>query len=281
MDGGGGHCLCGRIAFHFDGVPNWQAHCHCESCRRNCAAPMTSFFGIDHGKWRWTGDAPALYASSPGVRRYFCPHCGTPMAYESDRWPHERHFYAATLDDPSAFQPTEHVNWNEHLPWAAPADRLPRRYVPRRFEAGQDAQPLLALIRDSFAFMAGRIDPPSSADRLTAEDLAAEAQRSEIWLLEELGAPVACVILSARKGALYVGKLAVAATHRRQGLARQLIGHAVARAQALALPQLELQVRVELTENHAAFVAMGFRKVGESAHPGYHRSTSYTYALAV
>ncbi|MFN7434077.1 MAG: N-acetyltransferase, partial [Betaproteobacteria bacterium] len=39
---------------------------------------------------------------------------------------------------------------------------------------------------------------------------------------------------------------------------------------------LELQTRIELTENHATFAALGFAKVAETAHPGYARPTSIT-----
>jgi ribosomal protein S18 acetylase RimI-like enzyme len=92
---------------------------------------------------------------------------------------------------------------------------------------------------------------------------------------------VACVFLTPQPGALYVGKLAVAASHRGQGLARRLIDLAEARARVLRLPVLELQTRVELVENQAAFRAMGFEEVGRTAHPGYDRPTSITYRRPV
>ena len=56
-----GHCLCGAVAYEFDGPENWTGYCHCESCRRNCSAPVTAFFAIPDGSWRWTGAAPAIY----------------------------------------------------------------------------------------------------------------------------------------------------------------------------------------------------------------------------
>lgn len=122
-----GHCLCGAVRFEFDSAPLWQAHCHCESCRRNCAAPFTSFLGVADGSWRWIAAAPGIYISSPGVERMFCATCGTPMAYRSVDFPGETHFYAATLDDPTDYTPQEHVHWDEHLPWLSISDNLPRR----------------------------------------------------------------------------------------------------------------------------------------------------------
>lgn len=138
--------------------------------------------------------------------------------------------------------------------------------------------PILALLQGAFAYMDGRIDPPSSLRDLTAEALMRQAQVGEIWVI---GAPVACVFLTPKPGALYVGKLAVADTCRGQGLARRLIDLAEARAREMGLPALELQVRVELVENQAAFVAMGFVEVTRTAHPGYQRPTSITCRRAV
>lgn len=138
--------------------------------------------------------------------------------------------------------------------------------------------PILALLHQAFAFMEGRIDPPSSLRDLTPEALARQAEVGEIWVI---GAPVACVFLTPKPGALYVGKLAVAEAWRGRGLARQLIEVAEARAREMGLPALELQTRVELVENQAAFQAMGFVEVGRTAHPGFDRPTSITYRRAV
>jgi ribosomal protein S18 acetylase RimI-like enzyme len=62
-----------------------------------------------------------------------------------------------------------------------------------------------------------------------------------------------------------------------RGLGRRMVAATEARARALGLPVVELQVRVELVENHAAFQAMGFEQVGETAHPGFARATSFTF----
>ena len=127
--------------------------------------------------------------------------------------------------------------------------------------------------------MQGRIDPPSSMLRLTAEALAAQSRTAEIWAIGH--PPHACVILTPKADALYIGKLAVAADHRRKGLARALIDLAESRARALGLPGLELETRVELVGNQATFVALGFVESARTAHPGYDRPTSITYRRAV
>lgn len=121
-----GHCLCGDVSFEYEGPENWRGHCHCESCRRNTASPFTSFLGVAKAAYRYTGKPPAVYESSPGVRRLFCTNCGSPVAYESDRWPEEIHFYAAGLEKPEAYVPDFHVHWAEKMPWIELDDDLPK-----------------------------------------------------------------------------------------------------------------------------------------------------------
>lgn len=121
-----GRCLCGGVRFEYDGEELFRGHCHCDSCRRQTASPFTTFMGVANGTWRWTGETPKVFESSPGQKRHFCGTCGAPVAYSSTRWPDEIHFYAALLDDPQSFAPNEHYHWEERLHWAAPTDTLPK-----------------------------------------------------------------------------------------------------------------------------------------------------------
>lgn len=123
-----GHCLCGDVAFTYAGPQSWACYCHCDDCRRNCAAPLVAFIGVRLDDFSWQmahGDAPKFYASSPGVKRYFCDRCGTPMAFQADHYDGEIHLYAPTLDDPGQFQPEFHVHYREKLPWLHIGDDLP------------------------------------------------------------------------------------------------------------------------------------------------------------
>ena len=124
-----GRCLCGAVTFEYDGEVNWRGHCHCESCRRNCSAPMTTFFGVNNTQWRWTGEPPKAYRSSPKAMRYFCENCGTPMAYTHEKFDHETHFYAASLENPENFVPTVHFFYSEKLPWLLINDDLKKNPV--------------------------------------------------------------------------------------------------------------------------------------------------------
>ncbi len=146
--------------------------------------------------------------------------------------------------------------------------------TPTRLAPHDSALPqVLILIQSEFAYMDGLIDPPSSIHSTTLADL--QNPGVEVWAMGH--PPEACVILTPKPPALYIGKLAVAACVRRRRLATVLINHAETRARALHLTHLELQTRIELTANQTAFAAMGFVETARTAHKGYARPTSITY----
>ena len=121
-----GRCLCGAVGYEYRGPENWIAHCHCESCRRNTSSPFTTFIGVPRAAYRFTGIQPAIYNSSPGVRRLFCPKCGSPVAFDADSYPDEIHFYLAALEDASGLAPAQHVFAGEKVPWVELGDDLPK-----------------------------------------------------------------------------------------------------------------------------------------------------------
>ncbi|PJI84537.1 hypothetical protein BC777_3598 [Yoonia maricola] len=120
-----GNCLCGACRFELEGPHNWVGHCHCESCRKATASPMTTWIGHPNGAWRFVGTTPASYESSPGTTRGFCPTCGSPMFFRTTRFPDEVHFYAALLAEPDKVVPMAHYHADEKLSWLHLADRLP------------------------------------------------------------------------------------------------------------------------------------------------------------
>ena len=133
---------------------------------------------------------------------------------------------------------------------------------------------LLALLHRSFAYMDGRIDPPSSLHRLDPNSLAQKARFETLVVARHNNQIVGCMFCREEGAFLYVGKVAVEPEHQGKGLGRMLFDNAFQLAKQQGLMGLELECRVELTENHAAFEKMGFVKVGESAHDGFDRPTS-------
>ena len=68
-------------------------------------------------------------------------------------------------------------------------------------------------------------------------------------------------------------KLAVWPERQGQGTGHRLMQAAEDLARRSGLAALELETRIELTENHTTFAALGFVKTAELAHAGYDRPT--------
>jgi hypothetical protein len=97
---------------------------------------MVTWAGFREDAVTFAPAAPSEYASSPGVRRAFCPTCGTPLAFRGTRWPGEVHLPVATFDTPADLPPRAHTYVADKLPWVHLADGL------RQFQAtGGDAAP--------------------------------------------------------------------------------------------------------------------------------------------
>lgn len=135
---------------------------------------------------------------------------------------------------------------------------------------------LLGLLRESFAYMDARIDPPSSPARMGVDEFRAKAAAETLIIATEGPILIGCAFADLRDECIYVGKVAVARSARGKGVARAMFAAAEDLARRHGRKFLELQTRVELVENHDAFGALGFEKVAETAHPGYSRPTSVT-----
>ncbi len=137
---------------------------------------------------------------------------------------------------------------------------------------------VLALLRDAFAGMERRIDPPSSLGQLDLDGMVRKRRSERLILGRDDTDIVGCIFLAHRPDHAYAGKLAVAPPRRRQGIARALLAEAQRQADR---PVLRLQSRIELVENHALFLRCGFREVARTAHAGYDRPTSITFEKTV
>ena len=125
--------------------------------------------------------------------------------------------------------------------------------------------------------MDGRIDPPSSLLKLDVEKLRQKASDEVLVLAWDKIQLAGCVFAKPTRHSLYVGKLAVALEYRGLGISRRLIAACDSIAIERNLPSVELETRVELTENQSLFEYLGFERIEENAHEGFDRPTSYLY----
>jgi hypothetical protein len=114
-----GHCFCGGVRFEARGAPHFISNCHCESCRRASSAPSVTWAGFHDAQVTLAGDTLRAHASSPGVQRFFCGACGSPIAFRGEAWHGETHLTVCSFDDPASMAPTSDHFETEKLPWAA------------------------------------------------------------------------------------------------------------------------------------------------------------------
>ena len=99
-------------------------------------APVATFaaFGLDD----LTFDPPLDDGVSvnPGVTRWFCRACGSPLAGQYDYLPGQIYVSLGLIDQADALAPDRHSHAANALPWLHIADDLPRDAASRRDALG-------------------------------------------------------------------------------------------------------------------------------------------------
>jgi hypothetical protein len=132
-----GGCLCGAVRYRLSAPPTESTICHCTSCRRATGAPAVGWITCAIDKVEFTRGSLCEYRSSAPVLRGFCAACGTPLTWKHQNARGTLDLTTASLDDPRAFPPTEHLWVSEGVSWARFADGL-RKY-PRSRREGNPA----------------------------------------------------------------------------------------------------------------------------------------------
>lgn len=119
-----GGCLCGKVRYEASEAPEWIVHCHCQLCRRQTGAAFATFVLYRDGNLTWLHDKPAVYRSTPGVERGFCPTCGSAISFARPGRG-ETSVLVGSLDDPNAVHPSEHIFVEQRCTWLHMDDGLP------------------------------------------------------------------------------------------------------------------------------------------------------------
>ena len=122
-----GGCHCGRVRYvvvadRFDDV----AICHCTACRTTSGGTHMTWATVPAAAFRWTRGTPKPYRSSDHGTRWFCPDCGTQMAFATAKTPALIDIAVTTTGTPAAHPPTRHVWIKSKLPWVVPEPGLVR-----------------------------------------------------------------------------------------------------------------------------------------------------------
>jgi GNAT superfamily N-acetyltransferase len=132
---------------------------------------------------------------------------------------------------------------------------------------------LLELLRAAFAYQEHRINPPSSVYKLHVRSLAEKSSEEHLFLASVASELAGCVFAGGQPPLLYVSKLAVWPHLQGRGIGRRLMSAVEVFARQSGHMVLELETRIELTENHRTFESLGFNKTSEHAHEGYDHPT--------
>ena len=113
----GGSCLCGAVAFEFDGPALRMYHCHCSRCRRAVSAAYQTVLRVRASGFRWLAGAGNITGYSlPGTRFEcaFCSTCGSPAPWEREE---ELSVPAGCLDADPGVRPSEQIFTGSRAAW--------------------------------------------------------------------------------------------------------------------------------------------------------------------
>ncbi|HEY0107539.1 MAG TPA: GFA family protein [Rhizomicrobium sp.] len=120
-----GGCHCGALRYAVDGEVVRTVVCHCRACQRSLGAAFAVFANVAAGDFRYARGVPAVYRSTPQVRREFCGACGTQLVFRRDAAARIG-VNAATLDDPQQVKPDLHIWSGSDIGWFDTTDPAPR-----------------------------------------------------------------------------------------------------------------------------------------------------------
>jgi hypothetical protein len=103
-----GGCACGAIRYEIEGEPVFMNHCQCRDCQRKSGTGHGSYLTFPREGVKLEGEASQwdIVGDSGNVKtRAFCPTCGSPVYMTFAAMPGVFTVHAASLDDPSRYQP--------------------------------------------------------------------------------------------------------------------------------------------------------------------------------
>lgn len=121
-----GRCYCGGVALRMRNMPRTVAYCHCSDCRRWTGAPVAAFAAFAAGDLEADPPLGPARFEKPGIGRWFCERCGSPLAAIFDYLPGQVYVPLGLLDQAAELSPRLHCHSDARLPWLHIADDLDR-----------------------------------------------------------------------------------------------------------------------------------------------------------
>ena len=124
-----GGCACGSIRYEITAAPLLMAHCQCRDCQEQTGSGHASVLAFPKSAVHVSGRATEYVTTADSGKRKtraFCPVCGTPLYVLLDSMPDAFLVKAATLDDPTVFQPQMVLYTDRGHPWDHLDQALPK-----------------------------------------------------------------------------------------------------------------------------------------------------------
>ena len=115
-----GGCACGAIRYECSAEPAFSWNCHCRDCQRASGSTFCPVLYVPRSALTISGHSKyydVQAESGNKVSRGFCSHCGSPVFILAELVPDLQGLWAASLDNPSLFQPQVHVWTDRAQPW--------------------------------------------------------------------------------------------------------------------------------------------------------------------
>ncbi|MEM7506678.1 MAG: GFA family protein [Pseudomonadota bacterium] len=126
-----GRCYCGATHIQSAAGPLTVAYCHCADCRRWTGAPVAAFAAVPAEDFTLDPD-PGAHSATPGVDRWNCAKCGSPLAARFDYLPEQIYIPIGVIDQAADLPPALHSHADNCLPWLNLQDNLPRHSATAR-----------------------------------------------------------------------------------------------------------------------------------------------------
>jgi hypothetical protein len=108
----------------FSAAPRTVAYCHCADCRRWTGGAVGTFAAFDDSALE--GELGPGFSCHPGVERWNCRACGSPLAARFDYLPGQVYVPLGILDQAAGLAPQIHCHAESRLPWLHIQDGLER-----------------------------------------------------------------------------------------------------------------------------------------------------------
>jgi len=122
-----GSCLCGAIQYEATAVGPINV-CHCKRCRKASGTAFNAIVPVNAADFRFLSGEDSLtkFESSPGVGRYFCKVCASPIYSRRTSSPELLRLRVGTLDTPLPGKPTMHIFVGSKAEWYDLHDAAPK-----------------------------------------------------------------------------------------------------------------------------------------------------------